>query len=287
MSIPGERVAQAYLDACRTELKSLKPGNVHAFAGGHRMGLAEFEASAVASAPALVEPGLAVGMRMHEAIRRTRDAVGCNTNLGIVLLCAPLAHAAISGSAGDLREGLATVLAGLDQADAEHAFAAIRLAAPAGLGESTRHDVHAPATGTLLAAMAEAQDRDLIARQYATAFADIFDLGVPRLEDGLALWQDIGWATSSAYLGFLGRFPDSHILRKFGPHRAEEVRQAALPLDADLLSCASPEAMVPALLAFDARLKEQAINPGTSADLTVASLFAFMLRRAWAANSHS
>ncbi len=285
MSLSGERVAQGYLDACRTELHSLKPGNVHVFAGGHRMSVDAFEASARASVAALTRPELSIGERIYQAVRRTRDAVGCNTNLGIVLLCAPLAAAAMTMSSTGLREALRAVLAGLDAADADRVFAAIRLAAPAGLGDSAEHDVRLPPTATLSAAMAAARDRDLIARQYATGFAGVFELGLPRLRSGLARWGDVRWAMSSVYLGFLATFADTHIARKFGAARAEVVRQAALPLDAAFSSHAAPEELVPHLLAFDAALKAEGVNPGTSADLAVASLFA--LRLAEAAGAHS
>jgi hypothetical protein len=93
LMLAGDAVAAAYRDACLAELVALKPGNVHVFAGGHDMTTADFEASAAASAPAMGAPALSVGARIFEAIRRTREAVGCNTNLGIVLLCAPLAQA--------------------------------------------------------------------------------------------------------------------------------------------------------------------------------------------------
>lgn len=277
----GDWIAQAYLDACRVELQSLKPGNVHALAEGHRMTVADFERSAEASAPAMAAPALRVGARILEAIRRTHDAVGCNTNLGVVLLCAPLAAAAMTAAGKGLREAIGDVLADLDQTDAEHAFAAIRLAAPAGLGESTEHDVRQPATATLLAAMTAASERDRIARQYATRFHDVFELGLPRLAMGLARWSDIRWATTSAYLGFLSSFPDSHVVRKYGMARAEEIRHAAWQLDAEFLSQGSPATMTAELLTFDTALKGQGVNPGTSADLTVASLFALRLETAW------
>ena len=51
----------AYLAACRTELRALKPGNVHDYAAGHGMSVADFEASAGASAPCLAVPGIGVG----------------------------------------------------------------------------------------------------------------------------------------------------------------------------------------------------------------------------------
>jgi triphosphoribosyl-dephospho-CoA synthase len=274
MSARGDWIIQAYLDACLAELQSLKPGNVHVFADGHGMSLRDFEASARASAPVMAEPDLSVGERIHTAIRRTHEAVGCNTNLGIVLLCAPLAAAALAPAERSLRDRLRAVLAALDVADAEQAFAAIRLAEPAGLGESAEHDVRRPATVTLLAAMTTAAERDRIARQYATGFQDVFELGILRLASGLARWNDLRWATTSTYLGFLAAFADSHIARKYGAGRAEAVRRDAQRLEAALLAQAEPADMTTALLKFDAMLKAEAVNPGTSADLTVASLFA-------------
>jgi triphosphoribosyl-dephospho-CoA synthase len=280
---PGSRIAQAYLDACDAELRALKPGNVHVYADGHRMTVSDFEKSARASAAAMGDPALSTGARIHEAIRRTHDAVGSNTNLGIVLLCAPLASAAAAlsdaPSLDELRGAVDAVLARLDVDDAEHAYAAIRLASPAGLGRSNEHDVHEPARTTLLHAMRAAADRDRIAAQYATGYRDVFELGVPRLVDGLEGSNDPGIATTCAYMGFLAAFPDSHIARKHGDARAEEVRAAAAVLEMELRPDVTASALIPKLLAYDAELKSRGLNPGTSADLTVASLFALHLAR--------
>ena len=74
---------------------ALKPGNVHVFADGHGMTAEDFcrerrERPRPLSAPprALGSAGASVG-----AVEAS-GAVGQNTNLGIVLLCAPLAAAA-------------------------------------------------------------------------------------------------------------------------------------------------------------------------------------------------
>lgn len=272
--LAGDAVAAAYRDACLAELAALKPGNVHAFAGGHGMTTADFEASANASAPAMGAPGLSVGARIFTAIRRTRETVGCNTNLGIVLLCAPLAQAAPSPSGGSLRERLNIVLQRLDVADAGQAFAAIRLAEPAGLGAAPEHDVHAPPAVSLAVAMAAAAERDRIAAQYASGFADVFDLGLPRLRRGLDRWRSEPWAATAVYLAFLAGLPDSHVARKYGVERAQAVSTMARPHAERLDEADDPERLVPELLAFDRELKAAGINPGTSADLTVACLFA-------------
>ena len=105
------RIAEAYIAACLLELDALKPGNVHRHAEGHGMTVADFERSAEVSAPALARTGASVGSRVLEAVEATRAAVGQNTNLGIVLLAAPLAAAA-ERREPDLRVALARVLGG-------------------------------------------------------------------------------------------------------------------------------------------------------------------------------
>ena len=168
---------------------------------------------------------------------------------------------------------LVRVLEGLDLDDAEQAFRAIVLAEPAGLGDAPAHDVRAPAEVTLREAMATAADRDRIAWNYAHGYADVFLLGLPRLRAGLARWGEGPWPAVAAFLGFLARFADTHIEREHGSAAAEEERLAAMPLERALMAAAEPERLADRLLAWDAELKAQGRNPGTSADLTVASLF--------------
>lgn len=277
------RIGAAFREACLVELAALKPGNVHRYADGHGMTVADFEASAAAAAEVFAQDGLTVGARILRAVERTRSAVGCNTNLGIVLLCAPLAAAA--GEAGrDLRQNLRIVLRGLDRADAQCAFEAIRLAAPAGLSTSDRHDVHEPAHVDLRRAMAAARERDSIARQYVTDFAEVFEDGVAGLRGRMADGWDEPWAAAAVYLGFLAAVPDSHIARKYGRETAEAVRLRAAPFARALRQATDPESATDALRAFDADLKKEGLNPGTSADLTVASLFARRLEDEMAAD---
>lgn len=280
MRLTGDTVAAAYRECCLAELEALKPGNVHVFAAGHDMTVTDFEASAAASAPVMGDPALSVGARILGAIRRTREVVDCNTNLGIVLLCAPLAQAALSPSEGSLPDRLRLVLDRLDVADARQAFEAIRLAQPGGLGTASEHDVHGPATVPLGTAMAAARDRDRIALQYADGFVDVFDLGVPCLRAAFARGWSQPWAVAAAYLAFLSAFPDSHVVRRHGIGPALELCRSARRLADRLRDADDPTALVPELLAYDAKLKSAGINPGTSADLTVASLFVLRLQDA-------
>ncbi len=270
------QIADAFRNACLDELDAPKPGNVHSFAAGHRMTASDFIRSADAAAVPLARTGARVGARILTAVEATFAAVGVNTNLGIILLCAPLAAAAERQSA-DLRVALAAVLAALNIEDADLAFRAIARASPAGLGRIAQHDVSGPATITLKQAMAEAAHRDRIARQYVSNFEDVFELGEPILAGMLSQARDPRWATLAVSLAFLSAFPDSHIVRKHGAAIAEEIRQTASVFAKKFASLQWPDEMLAELLAWDAALKERGINPGTSADLTVATLFAHRL----------
>ncbi len=267
----------AFVAACAEELAVPKPGNVHVHANGHGMTVADFMRSAEAAAPALCRHGAALGERILGAVVATRAEVGQNINLGIILLAAPLVMAA-ERSERDLQAALRRVLDEAGVADTEAVFRAIRHAAPAGLGQARRHDVHGPGDVTLAAAMAEAADRDSIAHQWTNGFADVFGPGMDAYVEAGACWPDPSWAPLGAYLWFLSAIPDSHILRKHGAAVAELIRQEAIPVRQQVLVEPDPAACLPALLEWDRDLKARGINPGTSADLTVATILAFRLR---------
>jgi triphosphoribosyl-dephospho-CoA synthase len=268
------QVAEAFHDACLAELDALKPGNVHRYGDDPRMSVADFETSARVAAAPLAQAGAPVGARIRASVAATIDAVGHNTNLGIVLLSAPLASAALSDAACDLRKRLAKVLAALGIEDARDAYAAIREANPGGLGEVPRHGVGSEPTVTLLEAMKAAEGHDRIAWNYSHDFADVFDLGLPRLRDAAARGWPAAFATTSVYLGFLSTIPDTLIARKFGNAQAIEVQAEAKALAAKLNDIGDPGEVEQVLKDFDRSLKSRGLNPGTSADLTVATLFA-------------
>jgi triphosphoribosyl-dephospho-CoA synthase len=277
VSSGDDPVARAYVEACLAELDALKPGNVHRFAAGHGMEVVDFVVSAEASAAPVAARGARVGARVRAAVEATLAAVGQNTNLGVILLCAPLAAAAEAPLDAALRPALGRVLDGLDRADAGEVFAAIAAANPGGLGRAARHDVNAPALVTLREAMAEAAERDRIARQYVTSYEDIFALGLPALAAARRRQGEARWSTLAVYLAFLAAIPDTHVARKFGAAAAEAVRREAAPWRDALLAAPDPEALTAGLLEWDGDLKACGINPGTSADLTVATLFGWDL----------
>jgi triphosphoribosyl-dephospho-CoA synthase len=126
--------------------------------------------------------------------------------------------------------------------------------------------------------MAEASSRDRIARQYVSDFEDVFERGEPTLQAALERSDEPKWATLAVYLEFLSAFPDSHIVRKHGTATAEDICRTAARYHERMRSAEIPAALLSDLLTWDTLLKERGINPGTSADLTVATLFAHRLR---------
>jgi len=266
-------IALIYRDACMAELSAVKPGNVHMFADGHGMVVQDFIKSADTSSKVIAKPNLSVGERILSAVKASWDAVGCNTNLGIILLASPLIQAAYSKD-GFSQKALQEVLDNLTVDDAFKAYEAISIATPAGLGEVEQHDVSQTPQITLLEAMQAASDRDLIAQQYANGYQDVFNLGVTTYQRYLAKWERSAWAISATYLAFLAAFEDSHIARKFTKEVAQVIQLEAKSHFINFTSQENPKLYQATLLAWDTDLKRRGINPGTSADLTVATILA-------------
>jgi triphosphoribosyl-dephospho-CoA synthase len=280
VTTPAEVAAAGQL-ACLLEVSAPKPGNVSPGLHFHDTRYEDFLASAVAIGPAL--SGAAeypLGRTIRAAVEDTRRWTRSNTNLGIVLLLAPLARAALR-SGGTLRERVAGILAETTVADAAEVYEAIRHVRPGGLGAAASEDVSEPPTVTLREAMALASKRDAIAREYVTAFALTFDVGVPAIRaarrDGLT-WTE---AAVEAYLRLLDSTADTHIARKLGQAEAEAVSRSAREiLKAGGIRTAEGRE---ALAALDAELRDSRNrrNPGTTADLTCAALFVVILEGGW------
>ena len=269
------RVREAYLWACHLDVAVRKPGNVSQDSAGHGMRAEQFLASASASAGPLLRRGSSVGERIEGAVEATHEAVGCNTNLGIVLLCAPLALA--HEQCGEfaqrsLRTALKEVLQGLTVADARAAYRAITLASPAGLGQVDAQNVGSEPTVTLRAAMRLAASRDRIARQYDSGYEDIFWLGLGQPKEPNTAARSVSAHVQRIYLEFLASDLDSHIVRKLDCASAQIVTDEAAEWLARLRE--RPDVgRGQAFAAWDRSLKRRGFNPGTSADMTVCSLF--------------
>jgi triphosphoribosyl-dephospho-CoA synthase len=281
-----ELAATAQL-ACMLEASAPKPGNISPGRRFADISYEDFLASAAAIGGPLSGAGeRPLGATVRIAVEATAGWAPSNTNLGIILLLAPLVRAAVtqaeSGHAS-LRESLRRVLDTTTVDDARDVYAAIRRVAPGGLGRADAQDVAGEPTVTLLEAMRLAAGRDSIAREYATAFDITFEITAPALgrarRDGLA-WSD---AVVEAFLHLLAAVPDTHIARRAGESLAIEVtREAQGVLAAGGVRSEEGRA---AIHAFDLALRSgepgNLANPGTTADLTAAAIFVVLAGGGW------
>jgi len=269
--------------ACLLEVSAPKPGNV---CPGRHFADARYEdflASAAAIGGPLAGAGTrSLGATIRLAIESTTNWTGSNTNLGLVLVLAPLARAAaLESRAGRLRDSLRLVLASTTVSDARDAYAAIRRASPGGLGQVDEQDVSDEPTVTLVEAMRLAADRDSIAREYVTGYETTFEEGAPALER--ARGDDLEWddAIVETFLTLLAAREDTHIVRRAGASVATEVTNGAR----DVLAAGGVRTAEGrrALEEFDRRLRDERCraNPGTTADLTAAAVFVVLAGGGW------
>jgi triphosphoribosyl-dephospho-CoA synthase len=265
--------------ACLLEATARKPGNVHPAASFADLTYDDFVQSAQVIGPSFEQrTEWSVGRIVLDAVDRTQRAVGRNTNLGILLLLAPLACVPDGVALGD---GIGDVLAGLTREDAALVYEAIRLANPGGLGRVEQEDVGSAPSVTLPEAMRLAADRDSIAAQYANNFATVL-AGAARLAAGGRFpdcWEE---AVIELHLSLMAEFPDTLIARKCGLETARESsRRARAVLAAgwpsgETARWPSGEAAAKQMAELDAWLRADGNrrNPGTTADLVAGCLFA-------------
>lgn len=257
--------------ACLMEATAPKPGNVYPGKAFDDLCFDDFvQAARAISNPLAALPGIGLGQRILHAVKETRAATGTNVNLGIVLLLAPLAAVPTDVP---LELGIHAVLASTTIDDAELVYEAIRLAQPGGLGQVDSQDVAARPTISLKAAMALAADRDRIAEQYVTDYQLVF---AARRELCAQLVRSSSWQHAIVYLHLwiLSLWPDTLIARKCGVTIADEASTRARSLiarAADMTEVDSTE-----LQNFDTWLRADGHrrNPGTTADLIAATLYA-------------
>ena len=271
----------AVREAFRLDVAASKPGNVSLDQDAHGMSSRDFLLSAQVSAPLLCSPSLSCGARILAAAQATHQAVQCNTNLGMLLLFAPIVCAAeqsLDGKASTIHLALHDVLSGLTGQDTEDIFAAIRFMAPGGLGHPVAHDVHCRPDCGILQAMQAASHRDLIARQYVSGFHDLLTLGLATARELRCRGYNKEWTTIGVYLRFLSRHVDSHIRRKHGMAKAAAIRNSCRPLEQWLLQTAPPpKSLKKALQTLGKQWRNAGLNPGTSADLAAASMLLYLL----------
>jgi len=274
-----DTLADQVRTACLLEAIAPKVGNVHPLATFDDMDFGDFVRSADAIAGVVDQiDKQGVGQTILECVQATQKITTANTNLGMVLLLIPMTFVPQGES---LQNGIETVLANLDDNDTTAIYEAIQLSQPGGMGDVPRGDVSEAPTMPILDAMRMASSRDRIARAYVSGFGDVLRRGNDVWNAWTLRCEDWREAVVGLQLTLLARWSDSLIDRKCGMVISEEAAfRAQKLLDADW-----PEAEGSAaeLEAFDQWLRADGNrrNPGTTADLIAAILFASIREQQW------
>ena len=293
-----------FLIACQLDVQTLKPGNVSFDSSGYGMTGQDFINSSKACASLMVQPGLKLGEKIYLATKESIKTVGCNTNLGIILLCAPVLHVMQKFADEELRRlvdplaylqsELLKTIRTIDLDQSKLIYDAIVHANPGGLGEDREMDVRFTNV-KIIDAMRQAKDKDFIAKQYSSGFFEI--LKQPVLQENFRRHlinrkkPMNSYASQSLasliYFYWLTNVGDSHIQRKFGLRVAQFVKKKAIKVFQDQINFENVlnklnngKLIMPnrsRIRQFDEFLKVRGLNPGTSADITVCSLLIFGL----------
>lgn len=273
-----QQLTEWFEAACRLEVLSPKPGNVNPQNAFVDATVEDFLKSAAAAAPWIAAAShQPLGTSILQATTATRAVVAHNTNLGILLLTAPLAAVPADRS---LVDGIESVLRAASVDDSRDVYAAIRLANPGGLGKSAEQDISEPPSLSLVECMRLAADRDLIAAEYCNGFRRVLGPGLQWLCESVRVTripeQQVTWLA----LRLLADADDSLIVRKCGCEIAAEARQLA---QAALAAGWPDESGVSDFQRLDSFLRADGNrrNPGTTADFVAAILFAAMREGRW------
>ena len=274
-----DNLQNAYLFACRKDIELIKPGNVNIKSPHSDTNAEDYLESSLLSSKELFKPDYSLGERILNSIKITRSKIKTNTNLGIILLCAPIIHACIYFNNLTMREGIKKTLSSSTVKDTQDLCMAINISAPGGLGTREIYDTASKPTVNILEIMNHSASYDRISYQYSHDYSDIFDFIIPRLVFLNKKHNSLDISLSLMFMEILAKIPDSHISRKFDDKIAKKTSNNASDLLKILDREYSPDYLADRLNNLDYEYKKKGINPGTTADLLVASLMIFNIFR--------
>ncbi|MGP3668105.1 MAG: triphosphoribosyl-dephospho-CoA synthase [Candidatus Bathyarchaeota archaeon] len=289
-----------------------KPGAVHRFSDFKDTRLEHFIAGSIAVGPAmrklafkglLVKNGkislqhVCIGKHIMEAITSTRSLhSGGNTNLGVVTLLAPtIVSVAITGygyqhklDINFLSNNVKKVVKSTTVRDAINFYKAVREAKAGGLGRVVNcriPDVGNPdslkilqnRSITLYDVMRFCSKWDSICSEWVTGMQISSQIGYPTIKEVYNKTGDLNKAIVQCFLTILATRVDSLIARKNGLKTAKKVTEKAkkvLSVGGILTKNGINEIR---RLDKELRTPDNRLNPGTTADLTVNSIFMSLL----------
>lgn len=217
---------------------------------------------------------------------------GGNVHLGVILLFSPIAAAAGAVAEGGvvepfkLRASIREIIGAAAPQDAVDIYKAIGMAmSRENLGDVDELDVTDPVSLDYILKhgitphdiFETCSGRDSICSEWVTGFNIVVSEGYGHLAEHLSRGVSVNDSVVNTFLCLLSEHPDSLIQRKRGPEAARTVSERAQSiLDAGGAASDRGRCM---LIELDEELQRTngALNPGTTADLTAASLFVLLL----------
>ena len=275
-----------------------KPGNVHRTRNYDDMVFEDFVISGVVIGNTMEEVAdqaktiddlskAELGRYILQAVNETDKWIETNTNLGIMMMCIPIAAAAaISNSFDEIQENVGRLMDATTVDDAVNLYDAINVADAGGMGDQEEFDVMSEKAKDELRAnnqtMFDVLDIsagwDRLANELTNKMPVVFEIGYPTFFEFWNSCDDVdvvNKATVLTFMTLLSQIPDTLISRKYGDEVAEAVSKKA----EELLAFKDDDVFVEKLLEFDDYLYENKYNPGTTADLTAASIFLSYLKK--------
>ena len=269
-----------------------KPGNVHRTRNYDDMVFQDFVISGVVIGDTMEEvasqakeiddlSNAELGKYILQAVNETNKWIETNTNLGIMMMCIPIAaSAAISNSFDEIQENVGRFMDATTVEDAVNLYDAINVADAGGMGDQEEFDVMSEKAKdelrannqTMYDVLKISAGWDRLANELTSKMPVCFEIGYPTFSH---LWETcddvdvINKATVLTFMTILSQIPDTLISRKYGNEIAESVSGKA----EEILKFKDDDSFVEKLLKFDDYLYENKYNPGTTADLTAASIF--------------
>ncbi|MHA1311898.1 MAG: triphosphoribosyl-dephospho-CoA synthase [Candidatus Helarchaeota archaeon] len=238
---------------------------------------------------------LSLGQYILQAIIETKKwQNGGNINLGIILLLVPLCAAScvlINQSINKpndfnfLRDEVDKILKSSTYKDTINLYKAIKIANPGGMGNVEKYDINNENSLKLIKKdninlydiFNQSKEWDSIAMELVSKYRITFDIGLPYFIETFQKCHDINIAIVNTFLKIVSEIPDSLIIRQYGKKIANEYSGKALELisKGGLLN----PSIKNKLFKWDRSIirTNLKINPGTTADLTVSTIFVSLL----------
>ena len=275
-----------------------KPGNVHRTRNYDDMVFQDFVISAAVIGNTMEEvaqqskeiddlSNAELGKFILQAVNETNKWIETNTNLGIMMMCIPIAaSAAISNDFEEIQENVGRLMDATTVEDAVNLYDAINVADAGGMGDQEEFDVMSEKAKdelrannqTMYDVLKISAGWDRLANELTSKMPVCFEIGYPTFSNFWKSCDDvdvINKATVLTFMTILSQIPDTLISRKYGDEVAESVSQKA----GEILKFKDDDSFVEKLLEFDDYLYESKLNPGTTADLTAASIFLSYLEK--------